>query len=85
MTNRTETPSESLITVSLPPKLHSEVVAFQHRTGLSTLSEAIRLRELILFGNPLQDAPVCALHADTGPLFKFLADATFQCSSLGTT
>lgn len=43
VTNRTETPSESLITVSLPPKLHSEVVAFQHRTGLSTLSEAIRL------------------------------------------
>ncbi|MFZ9461765.1 MAG: hypothetical protein ACO28N_08380, partial [Opitutales bacterium] len=29
--------------MSLPPKLHSEVVAFQHRTGLSTLSEAIRL------------------------------------------
>jgi hypothetical protein len=43
VTNRTETPSESLITVSLPPKLHSEVVAFQHRSGLSTLSEAIRL------------------------------------------
>jgi hypothetical protein len=43
VTNRTETPSESLITVSLPQKLHSEVVAFQHRTGLSTLSEAIRL------------------------------------------
>ena len=42
MTNRTETPSESLITVSLPPKLHSEVVAFQHRSGLSTLSEVIR-------------------------------------------
>jgi hypothetical protein len=42
VTNRTETPSESLITVSLPPKLHSEVVAFQHRSGLSTLSEVIR-------------------------------------------
>ena len=41
--NRTETPSESLITVSLPPKLHSEVVAFQHRSGLSTLSQVIRL------------------------------------------
>jgi predicted HicB family RNase H-like nuclease len=42
VTNRTETPSESLITVSLPQKLHSEVVAFQHRSGLNTLSEAIR-------------------------------------------
>ena len=42
MTNRTETPSESLITVSLPPKLHSDAVAFQHRTGLATLSEVIR-------------------------------------------
>ena len=29
VTNRTETPSESLITVSLPPKLHAEAVAFQ--------------------------------------------------------
>jgi len=42
VTNRTETPSESLITVSLPQKLHSEVVAFQHRSGLNTLSEVIR-------------------------------------------
>ena len=42
MTNRTETPSESLITVSLPPKLHSDAVAFQHRSGLATLSEVIR-------------------------------------------
>ena len=42
MTNRTESPSESLITVSLPPKLHAEAVAFQHRSGFSTLSEVIR-------------------------------------------
>jgi Arc/MetJ-type ribon-helix-helix transcriptional regulator len=42
VTNRTETPSESLITVSLPPKLHAEAVAFQHRSGFSTLSEVIR-------------------------------------------
>ncbi|NBV78679.1 MAG: hypothetical protein EBR62_02285 [Verrucomicrobia bacterium] len=42
MTNRTETPSESLITVSLPPKLHSDAVAFQHRSGFATLSEVIR-------------------------------------------
>lgn len=42
MTNRTEPLAESLITVSLPTKLHAEVVAFQQRSGLSTLSEAIR-------------------------------------------
>ncbi|TSA36378.1 MAG: hypothetical protein D4R66_00770 [Opitutales bacterium] len=42
MTNRTETLSESLITVSLPPKLHSEAIAFQHRSGFTTLSEVIR-------------------------------------------
>ena len=42
VTNRTETPSESLITVSLPVKLHAEVLAFQQKAGLSTLSEVIR-------------------------------------------
>lgn len=42
MTNRTETISESLITVSLPAKLHNEVIAFQQRAGLSNLSEVIR-------------------------------------------
>ncbi|MEI6598503.1 MAG: hypothetical protein WCL22_05635 [bacterium] len=42
MTNRTETPSESLITVSLPVKLHSEAVAFQQRSGLTNLSKVIR-------------------------------------------
>jgi len=46
VTNRTETPSESLITVSLPPKLHSEVVAFQHRSGISTLSVRVALQAL---------------------------------------
>lgn len=42
MTNRTETISESLITVSLPAELHNEIIAFQHRSGLSNLSEVIR-------------------------------------------
>ena len=42
MTNRTETPSESLITVSLPVKLHTDAIAFQQRTGLNNLSTAIR-------------------------------------------
>jgi predicted HicB family RNase H-like nuclease len=42
VTNRTETISESLITVSLPVKLHNEVIAFQQRAGLSNLSEVIR-------------------------------------------
>lgn len=42
MTNRTEFLSESLITVSLPPKLHSEALAFQMKSGLQTLSEVIR-------------------------------------------
>jgi predicted HicB family RNase H-like nuclease len=42
VTNRTETPSESLITVSLPVKLHSEAVAFQQRSGLTNLSKVIR-------------------------------------------
>ena len=42
MTNRTETPSESLITVSLPMKLHSDAVAFQQRSGLTNLSKVIR-------------------------------------------
>jgi predicted HicB family RNase H-like nuclease len=42
VTNRTETPSESLITVSLPVKLHAEVLAFQQKSGLSTLSEVFR-------------------------------------------
>jgi len=37
------------------------------------LSEAIRLRELILYGNPLEKAPLCAQDADTTALFKFLA------------
>jgi predicted HicB family RNase H-like nuclease len=42
VTNRTETISESLITVSLPVKLHNEIIAFQQRAGLSNLSEVIR-------------------------------------------
>jgi predicted HicB family RNase H-like nuclease len=42
VTNRTETPSESLITVSLPPKLHSDVISFQQRAGLASLSQVIR-------------------------------------------
>ena len=42
VTNRTETPSESLITVSLPVKLHSDAVAFQQRSGLTNLSKVIR-------------------------------------------
>ncbi len=42
VTNRTETPSESLITVSLPMKLHSDAVAFQQRSGLTNLSKVIR-------------------------------------------
>ena len=42
VTNRTEPLSESLITVSLPEKLHSETVAFQQRSGFATLSQAIR-------------------------------------------
>lgn len=42
VTNRTETISESLITVSLPVKLHNEAIAYQQRTGLSNLSEVIR-------------------------------------------
>jgi hypothetical protein len=42
--NRSETTSgESLLTVSLPAELHSSVVAYQRKTGLSTLSEVIRL------------------------------------------
>jgi hypothetical protein len=42
--NRSETTSgESLLTVSLPAELHSSVVAFQRKSGLSTLSEVIRL------------------------------------------
>lgn len=44
MNNRSETTSgESLLTVSLPAELHSSVVAFQRKSGLSTLSEVIRL------------------------------------------
>lgn len=44
MNNRSETTSgESLLTVSLPAELHSSVVAYQRKTGLSTLSEVIRL------------------------------------------
>jgi hypothetical protein len=42
VTNRIETISESLITVSLPEKLHHEAIAFQERAGLSNLSEVIR-------------------------------------------
>jgi predicted HicB family RNase H-like nuclease len=42
VTNRTETPSESLMTVSLPQKLHTDAIAFQQRSGFSTLSEVIR-------------------------------------------
>ena len=42
VTNRTETPSESLITVSLPVKLHTDAVAFQQRSGLTNLSKVIR-------------------------------------------
>lgn len=43
MNTRSETtPGESLLTVSLPADLHSTVVAFQRRSGLPTLSEAIR-------------------------------------------
>ena len=42
VTNRTEPLSESLITVSLPEKLHSETIAFQQRSGFATLSQAIR-------------------------------------------
>ena len=37
------------------------------------LGEAVRLRELILYGNPLDNAPGCAKDANTGPLFEFLA------------
>lgn len=44
MNNRSETTSgESLLTVSLPAELHSSVVAYQRKSGLSTLSEVIRL------------------------------------------
>ncbi len=42
MTNRPETSSESLITVSLPTKLHADVIAFQQKSGLTTLSQVIR-------------------------------------------
>lgn len=44
MNTRAESTSgESLLTVSLPAELHSSVVAFQRKSGLTTLSEAIRL------------------------------------------
>lgn len=43
MNSRSETTQgESLLTVSLPADLHSSVVAFQRKSGLPTLSEAIR-------------------------------------------
>lgn len=43
MSNKTEsTTGESLLTVSLPADLHANVVAFQAKSGLPTLSQAIR-------------------------------------------
>ena len=43
MSNKTESISgESLLTVSLPAELHANVVAFQEKSGLPTLSQAIR-------------------------------------------
>ena len=33
----------------------------------------MRLQELLLYGNPLDLAPTCALDADTGPLMRFLS------------
>ena len=59
-TRATETPLLSLLT-SIP----------LHRNG--QLGDAVRLRELILYGNPLENAPSFAKDADTGPLFEFLA------------
>ena len=49
VTNRNETSQgESLLTVSLPAELHSSVVAFQRKSGIPSLSEAIR-RALLRF------------------------------------
>jgi antitoxin component of RelBE/YafQ-DinJ toxin-antitoxin module len=44
VTNRAENnpESEGLLTVSLPEELHSSVVAYQRKSGLPSLSEAIR-------------------------------------------
>ena len=43
VTNKTENISgESLLTVSLPADLHANVVAFQEKSGMPTLSQAIR-------------------------------------------
>lgn len=43
VSNKTESNSgESLLTVSLPAELHANVVAFQAKSGLPTLSQAIR-------------------------------------------
>jgi hypothetical protein len=43
VTNRNETSQgESLLTVSLPAELHSSVVAYQRKSGIASLSEAIR-------------------------------------------
>jgi antitoxin component of RelBE/YafQ-DinJ toxin-antitoxin module len=53
VTNREEnTPNgEGLLTVSLPAELHSSVVAFQRKSGLPSLSEAIRHALLRFDGN----------------------------------
>jgi len=43
VSNKTESTSgESLLTVSLPADLHANVVAFQEKSGMPTLSQAIR-------------------------------------------
>ena len=59
----------------------------------AALSGAVRLRELMLHGNPLDSAPICAKDADTTGIFTFLTalnlaiqsgKATFRGHNLGS-